>query len=640
MFARLGLLATLCAAVGAAPQGTAARSPRNASYTIDARLTPATRTIDATERLTWRNITHRPATSLRFHLYYNAWRDARSTWMRELRLAGGRIDPHPGEWAGTDISTLRVVRDGAPAADLTGRIGFIAPDDGNVDDRTVIDVPLDTPVEPGQTIEVRIAWRAHVPRTFARTGAIGNYFFLGQWFPKIGVLEDGGWNCHQFHATTEFFSDFGVYDVHLTVPSTWIVGATGVELDAHPEGPGETSHHYYQEDVHDFAWTTSPDFVERHARFDEPGLPPVDLRLLLQPEHAGQAERHFAAARAALGSYGRWFGPYPYGHLTIVDPAWQSGTGGMEYPTLYTAGTRWLAPEGSGTPEGVVVHENGHQFWYGLVATNEFEHAWMDEGINTFSTARTLATALPHSFYTERYFGGFIPWVFHDLPLSRIDGDRLAAYRASPRADVPATPSWQYWPGSAGATTYAKTAVWLHTLENYLGWPMLQRILSTYFADWTFRHPGPDDFFFIANQVSGRDLAWYVDEVYRGSQVFDYGVASFRSERQADGRYHTTVVARRYQDGVFPLTVRVGFEDGTEANWTWDGRAQWKRFSADRAARATVASVDPDRVLVLDVNRTNNTASLHPQAPAAARKWSLAWLVWLQDHLLTYGFFV
>ena len=122
------------------------------------------------------------------------------------------------------------------------------------------------------------------------------------------------------------------------------------------------------------------------------------MRLLLQPEHAGQAERHFDATRTALKYYGEWFGAYPYGHITIVDPAYQSGAGGMEYPTLFTAGTRWLAPRAVTTPGGVTVHEAGHQFWYGIVGNNEFEDAWMDEGFNTFSTARAIAQVYDPNF--------------------------------------------------------------------------------------------------------------------------------------------------------------------------------------------------------------------------------------------------
>ena len=130
-----------------------------------------------------------------------------------------------------------------------------------------------------------------------------------------------------------------------------MVGATGREHSRTRYADGTTVHRYVQDDVHDFAWTTSPDYIERTARFEHPRLPPVDMRLLLQPEHAGQAERHFAATRAALQCYGEWYGAYPYGHITIVDPAWQSEADGMEYPTLFTAGSRWLAPRRRNDPK-------------------------------------------------------------------------------------------------------------------------------------------------------------------------------------------------------------------------------------------------------------------------------------------------
>src|SRR5439155_125882 len=387
-------------------------SPRNANYTIDASLDPATRTITGRELVSWRNISTQTVTELQFHLYWNAWRDNRSTWMREASLGASRnlASPREQDWGRIDVTSIGLA--GSTPADLTSVKHFIAPDDGNPDDQTVMAVPLPQPVAPGGGLTIDVKWTAHVPRTFARTGAIGNYFFIAQWFPKLGVLQDDGWNCHQFHSSTEFFSDYGVYDVRLTVPAKWVVGATGVER------PDEL-HHFYQEDVHDFVWTTSPDYIERHAGFEHPSLPHVDMRLLLQPEHADQAERHFTATRATLKYYGEWFGPYPYGHITIIDPAYQSGAGGMEYPTLFTAGTRWLAPSDVSTPEGVTVHEAGHQFWYGIVGNNEFEDAWMDEGFNTFSTARTIAQMSRANYLAVRYFGGFIPWVFTEIQLAR-----------------------------------------------------------------------------------------------------------------------------------------------------------------------------------------------------------------------------
>ena len=618
-----------------------AKSASNANYRIEATFNRQHRTLTGRETLTWRNISANPTTTLQFHLYYNAWRDDRSSWMREARLTGLDFRIPEEQRASIDVTRLDVGR-----SDLTHRVRFIAPDDGNRDDRTVMEVPLESPVAPGESINVYLEWTSKIPRTVARTGAIGDFFFIAQWFPKIGVLEDTGWNCHQFHATTEFYADFGVYDVRLTVPKDWTVGATGRERGRTDGGDGTTTHHYYAEDVHDFAWTTSPDYIERRERFEHSSLPAVDMRLLLQPEHAGQAQRHFDATRAALKYYGEWFGPYPYGYITIVDPAYQSGADGMEYPTLFTAGTRWIAPRQASDPEDVTIHEAGHQFWYGIAATNEFEHAWMDEGLTTFSTSRVMEQAFSPNFYVKRYFGDFVPWVFRGLEITRTGQGRMALMRA--KEDDQSKPSWQYWPQAAGAISYVKTAFWLHTLERLIGWDTLQRAMSTYFNRYAFKHPKPGDFFAVINEVSGQDLTWFFDQVYRGSNTFDYSIEALRSEpsgateeiQKKHGRFRTTVIARRLGEGVFPVDVRVVFENGEEQRWRWDGRDRWKLFESERGVAAAYAQIDPDRVLLLDVNTTNNSYSMRPRARQAARKWSLAWLLWLQDHLLTYGSFL
>ena len=159
--------------------------------------------------------------------------------------------------------------------------------------------------------------------------------------------------------------------------------------------------------------------------------------------------------------------------------------------------------------------------------------------------------------------------------------------------------------------------------------------------------------------MSGQDLTWFFDQVYRSSNVFDYGVQALTSrpaggrgffgdgpERAFAGRtdsrerFHTTVVARRHGEGLFPVDVIVTFEDGETVRERWDGRARWTMFEYDRPSRAVSAQVDPDRVLLLDVDYTNNSYTLAPRADEAARKWSLAWLAWLQDVLLTYALFI
>jgi hypothetical protein len=259
----------------------------------------------------------------------------------------------------------------------------------------------------------------------------------------------------------------------------------------------------------------------------------------------------------------------------------------------------------------------------------------------------------------DRFFGGFLPWVYRDIPLSRASsGNRLDSYRAAAESDAQSTPTFRYWPGTGGRISYDKTALWLHTLERHLGWPVLQRILATFFERWKFRHPRPADFFAVANEVSGTDLKWFFDQVHRGSNVFDYGIQDLTS-RPVDLRGYvegeggltfrqsgrseairTTVVVRRYGEAVFPVELLVTFEDGDRVRERWDGRDRWRLFTYDRPVGAASAQIDPERVLLLDVGYTNNSHSLTPQGQAAARKWMLKWLGWLQDVMLVYAFFV
>ena len=255
-----------------------------------------------------------------------------------------------------------------------------------------------------------------------------DYFLVGQWFPKIGVYEPagvrqraaGGWNCHAFHANTEFYADFGNFDVSMTVPSRFVVGATGKRIGETRAGD-RTTYRYVQNDVHDFAWTADPRFLVTEFTF-EPGrdvpkgwsalaakelgmteaeiaLKPIAVRLLLQKGHERGRERYIASIKNGISYYGLWYGAYPYGTLTVVDPPDDGeGSGGMEYPTFITGGganaflTRWPMSGVLGI-EIVTIHEFGHQYWYGMVGSNEFEESWLDEGLNDDSEARSMTLA-------------------------------------------------------------------------------------------------------------------------------------------------------------------------------------------------------------------------------------------------------
>lgn len=671
---RRALLGWVCGVLAAALVAAqpARISPRNANYTIEVRLDRETKTLVGRQVVTWRNIQAAPTDELWFHLYWNGWRNNRSTWLLEDRHRG-RSDREEEigieDWGWIEVDSAVVLGEGGQGpTDLMGSAWYLAPDDANEQDRTVWVVALPNPVLPGEEVQVELEWRAKVPRTFARTGFRGDFFFLAHWFPKLGVFEDSGWNCHQYHASTEYFSDYGNYDVTMTVPAGFVLGATGRQIARTENADRTLTYRYRQEDVHAFTWTTSPDFLEVLDRFEPGGLPAVDIRLLIQPEHRGQANRHIYATKAALSSYGTWFGPYPYGHVTVVDPPWGSGAGGMEYPTLFTAGTRLFNPFGGGSPEGVTIHEAGHQFWYALVGNNEFEDAWLDEGLNTFSTNRTMAHTYGERRYVHRFFAppsteirGFLPLLLEGFSYGGSPyGNRVGRYRQYADIDRQDKPSYLYHPAGGSALSYSKTALWLGTLERMLGWERLQPAMSRFFDDWQFAHPRPQDFFDALADSTGEDLEWFAEQVFRSSERFDYAVESVSSvELEFDGfvdggaegpvyrhesesasdLYRTEVVVRRHGGGVFPVDILLVFEDGEELRVPWDGQDRWRLVVAERPAKLMVAIVDPDETLLLDLDRTNNSFLLESDAGLPAVKWASRWLIWFEDFLTMLSFF-
>jgi len=575
-------------------------------YRIDVRLDPSDHTLQGRESLTWRNTTRNPADELRFHLYLNGFKNSLSTFMRESggTHRGNRM--REGGWGWIDVLSMRT----AGGGDLRAGAEFISPDDGNPDDETVLRVPLADPVMPGASLTIDIEFSARLPRVFARTGYKGDYHLVGQWFPKIGVLEDEGWNCHQFHHNSEFYADFGVFDVSITVPDDFVVGATGAPAGApRNNGDGTTTHRYIQDRIHDFAWTADPDFIRvvRPFRFeeqrdpveerrvadalglsagsDELRLGDVEVTLLIQPEHVSQIDRHFTAVFHAIRYFGLWYGAYPYRTLTVVDPAFGAkGSGGMEYPTLITAGTSYFAPQGRQAPESVTIHEFGHQYWYGMVGTNEFEEAFLDEGFTTYSTGLVLekayganrdlveiAPGIPrpgvrlveipagpgHTGPSSRSGRSRSLWLLdillmrpfgpsddvalnsfrdlpflndvHDAPIDQVTQQRRR-YLKAPTADALARRSWEYVDRqSYGLNSYARTTLVLRTLEGILGHDRMLRVMRAWHQRYRYRHPGVGDFITTVAEVAagtGLSLEAFFDQAVYGSSKLDYSVAS------------------------------------------------------------------------------------------------------------------
>ena len=527
--------------------------------------------------------------------------------------------------------------------DLTKQMRFIAPDDGNEDDRTVMAVTLPAPVEPGETITLDIAFTAKIPRPFARTGAIGNYFFIAQWFPKLGVLDAAGrWNCHQFHVGTEFFSDFGVYDVRMTVPRGWPLAATGRERARTDNPDGTTTHRYYQEDVHDFAWTTSPDFLEARERFEHPGLQPVEMRLMLQPEHASQAARHFESARATLRLYGEWFGAYPYGHLTIVDPVWQSATDGMEYPTLFTVGTRWLTPREDTYLEDTVVHEagpsmvvrhGGHQRVRGCLDGRRHQpvrqRARHGRGISRWPRRPALFRRVRPVGARRRAMGSpclrGVPARLSRQPDRRHPVDALIPVLA---ADVRTDHVFEAGPlaphARAGAGLDHDAADPLHLLRSL----EVQAPEARRFVPGGERSQPPGSHPVLRSGVPGLGGVRL-----RRRKRHRARKPKTRASRTTSSCGAMATESSRSRSSRRLRTASSGGSPGT-------ARGRWHRVTLEHASRVVSAQVDPDQILVLDTNFTNNSFTTEPASRGAATKWAAIWLVWLQDQLLTWAFFI
>lgn len=202
-----------------------------------------------------------------------------------------------------------------------------------------------------------------------------------------------GWNVHQYHGNSEFYSDFGIYSVRINVPENYTVAATGFQTKPIEIKEATKIYQFYADDIHDFAWSASPDFVYEETAYSDTGIPGVRIKLYLDPAHADLKDRYMHAAKSALSSYAKWYGEYPYSTLSIVvPPKGANGAGGMEYPTLITA----FAAENDNPGydlERTVVHEIGHQYWYGMVASNEFEEAWLDEGFTSYAEDKVMETA-------------------------------------------------------------------------------------------------------------------------------------------------------------------------------------------------------------------------------------------------------
>ncbi len=607
---RAFLFASLCwGLLCAGPSGSAERwfaepkSPRTASYRIEAALDWPGKALQGSETITWRNTGSAATAEFPLHLYLNAFKGPQSLFLKESggRLRGDRMgtDADPQSWGYCRL--LRVDLDGAR---LDGHPG---------EDETVYWVKLPRPVAPGETIRVDVAWEARFPRVYARSGWEGSFLMAGQWYPKVGVYQGDRWICHPYHAATEFFADFGVYDVSLSLPNFLRPAYTGTPVTSRGEDgrlydatvdPKRPTHHLWRlhaEDVHDFAWAVMPKLSWGVKSWTYRG---VEVYYYYQGANLDNLPRQRAAVEAALRAAAEWYFPYPYPVLTVVDvPKPASGADGMEYPTLFTAASSPFEPFGLRMLETVAIHEFGHQYFQGMLASNELEEPWLDEGLTSWFTHRVLGRNYHAMLGTRRFqvdtsFGdwaGF--WIGPSIdPLVR------RGYETMDEA-------------STFRSAYNKPTLVLDQLEALIGRPQMDRVVAAYAQEMAFKHPTRQDFRRIAERVTGRDLGTFWRDFIEGTEVLDIviervaqtptrtggwvegpkGMQFVPPQQVAPGA--TSSITLRRRGGISaPITLWVRLENRREHRLQWDGKDRWVTFDDPALFDAPIqaAILDPD----------------------------------------------
>ena len=485
------LLAVLCRLAC-----TAQYWQQQVDYVIDVSLNSRDKTLDAFERLTYVN--HSPDTLrfIWFHLWPNAYKNDRTAFSDQLLLNGNTSFYFSNASQRGYINRLDFKINGVTAR--------TEDHPQNID---IIKVLLSQPLPPGAQAVITTPFHVQLPFNFSRGGYDGNSFQITQWYPKPAVYDSKGWHPMPYLDQGEFYSEFGSFDVRITVPEDFVVAATGVLQDSmevkwmrirHAAQPTEKpvrkpvhtrtaitpkvipptpqqvlnpvmkTLHYRQDRVHDFAWFANPDFVVQQDTCQLSNGQVIQVSSFYTPSEQTVWKNSLQFAKDALRFYSDEVGAYPYPVATVVQGPRSFG-GGMEYPTI-TVISPADAPKDL---DETIAHELGHNWFYGILATNERDHPWMDEGINSFYEYA----------YMDMKYG----------PQSQ-ENELLFQTKAIHHTDQPIeTKSEDFSENNYALVAYHKTAAWMGSLQQMLGKDSMRRLMHAYYQQWQFKHPYPED---------------------------------------------------------------------------------------------------------------------------------------------------
>lgn len=603
-------------------------------YEIDVELLPADKLIEARERIVWVNKTTNPINEIHFHLYPNAFKNDKTEFMKGRNLS---------DESKSEIQFFLFSVNGKEYELL-----YFQPEVENEYDSTVAKVILPYYLNQNDTAEILIQYRMPVPQSISRSGyARGReFYFFAQWFPKVGVFENGKWICSQFHPTTEFYSNFSEYIVRITVPNNFTVASTGVPVEEFKFAGDRKVYLYRQYGVHDFAWMASDKILIENIIYYRKDGSPVVVKGYFQPENKKYIRRYLDAVHNTLEYMEENVGIYPYETLSLIDFPKTASGGGMEYPTLVTVGVNLFSPVKSHSPETVTVHEVVHQYFYGLVANNEVFEAWLDEGFTSYYTTKIL-----HHYYGEaksyfRLFGsypisGILFYSYNEIPLIYTlssyyyseGARRLPLYYENAQLGAIADTSYKHINRAVNrVNSYNKPELMLLSLERYIGDEKMKEIMKYYFSSYKFKHPVSQDFIDIVQNHTDEDINWFFENYYLSSKTFDYEIKSV-SRIGGSNQYEVLIV--RNGEAVSKSEI-VLYTDADTLYKNWDGVERWKRVIFTTDNKVIGAEVDPYKKNMLDINYANNSYMIDRQY-AGTMRLTIRWFFWIQNLLLIFG---
>lgn len=570
--------------------------PDPTSYTIDAALDDHAHVLRAQERIEFRNTASAQLERLYLELLPNAFRDAHTAYAREVVRLPWALNPL--EWipwgSRRGFMTIGFVRVGGREAAFTVR-------------ETVMEVPLASPLGPGDALEMEIGFEVKLPVLQRALGFRGTNYVMGLWFPKLAVPDTAGWRGPEQPADYDFYADYGSYDVRITLPGDVVVAATGdlAEITLNPDGTA--TRRWRAEHVRSFGWVADRQYRVKRVTWND-----VTVEYLYVGEDHPSIDSIIATTRAALNYYSSRYGPYLHRTLVIAEAkALGSGIGGIAHSRLIVMPVglrRW--PFSASLYQGALAHEIAHQWWGMAAGAREGRDAWLDEAMAEFAARdferdRESRSARPP---TER--AGVAGRRAEYLYQAEAGFDRKILQPDSAFGDLEAR----------AAAVYGKASFVLDMLQYLVGRDTLDAILHAFAERYRYRTARTADFVALAESVSGRDLKWFFDQWLDGTATCDYSIEGVATAARPGGGYRSVVTVRRNGGIVMPVEVEITLEDGTVLRRVWDGRERSHELVIDSAPRVQGAVLDPDGRL-LETRRFNNFysrkvgSSFRPLAP-------------------------